>query len=260
VLQALYKYIFSQNARQKLFKEINLDVSEVRDTCLEDTHMQLFWHFPYEMKEKGELSVTMIPYLAIGAWIPTGKVRNQDRAFSIDTGNGGFYGLTFEGSLGFDYPKLLQASFGAGALVSMSKEFKNYRVPSAAADTPIKQSGFYPWKTTVSRTPGITWYGNASFKADGFSDAMSLYFDYIYTYHQKDSILLRETSSDRSKAFALGPARLEEESNWKTQLLNIGLEYRINQHLSFGGAVQAMIGGVRVFKTTTVLASMTLTF
>lgn len=269
VLSGLYKYIFSPVAREKLFKEIDVDASEIRDTCLEDMHMQLFWHFPYEMKEKGELSVTMIPGLAVGAWLPTGKVKDSRRIFSIDTGNGGFYGLTFEGSLGFDYPKLLQASFGAGALVSMSKEFKDYRVPSSGKyvggalngqQIPIKQSGIYPWRTTVGITPGVTWYANASLKADGFSGALSFYFDYIYTYHQKDTIHLRESNTTRSEAFKLGPAKLSEESNWKTQLMNFGLDYRINQHLSFGSGLQAMIGGVRVVKTTTVMGSMTLTF
>ncbi len=265
----VYNILFAPTAREKLFKEIGLDIGEVRETCLEDTHMQLYWHFPYEMKEKGELSVTMVPCFAVGAWIPTSPVKDQDKAFSIDTGNGGFYGFTLEGSLAFDFPKLVQTSFGGGAVISMEKDFKNYRVPSSnpvdpATDPvtyyPIKQSGFYPWKTTIARKPGVTWYGNASFKADGFNDALSLYFDYIYTYHQKDSITLRETNETRSKAFALGVQKLEEESNWKTQLINIGLDYRINPNLAFGGAVQSMIGGVRVFKTTTVMGSMTLSF
>ncbi len=259
-IKALNAYLFAPDAREKLFKDVGLDISEVRQTSLEDMHMQLFWHFPYEMKEKGELSVVMVPYLSVGAWLPTGQVKDQDKAFSIDTGNGGFYGLTFEGSLAFDFPKLLQTSFGGGAIVSMSKEFKDYRVPSSDGKNPIKQSGFYPWKTSIGRAPGVTWYGNASVKADGFSDALSLYIDYIYTYHQKDTITLRETDKDRSAAFALGTFRLEEESNWKTQLLNLGLDYRINTNLSFGGAVQAMIGGVRVYKTTTIMGSMTLAF
>lgn len=255
----IYNYLFSPAAREKLFKEVDLDVSEVRDTCLEDMHMQLFWHFPWEMKDKGELSVTMVPYVAIGAWLPTGKIKDQDKAFSIDSGNNGFYGISFEGSIAFDFPKLVQTSFGGGAVVSMIKELHDQRMPSCTPTVGvIKQQGFYPWKTNISRTPGITWYGNASFKADGFSDALSLYFDYIYTYHKRDIITLRESVPARASAFQLGVARAEEESNWKTQLLNVGLDYRINKNLSFGAGFQAMIAGVRVFKTTTAMGTMTL--
>lgn len=267
-VDALY-YVFTTAAQKQLFNEIGLNTYSAHETCLEDTHVQLYWQIPCAMKEKGELSVTTIPYLSIGIWLPTGKAHDQDKAFSIDTGNGGFYGLTFEGTISFDFPKLLQSSFGAGAVVSLEKDLNNYRVPSANPLNPnqpispsnplnpIKQSGFYPWKTSISKKPGTTWYANASFKADGFSDALSLYFDYIYTYHEKDSISLKESDAKRAASFKPGIHVLEAQSSWKSQLINVGLGYRINKNLAFGGAFQAMISGVRVFKTTTAMGSVT---
>lgn len=261
----IYNNVFAPQAREKLFKEISLDVGEVRETAMEDTHLQLFWSFPMDMKEEGEHAVTLIPHLALGMWLPTGKVKNQDRAFSLDTGNGGFYGLTFEGSLGFDFPKMVQLNLGGGAVVFMTKELSNYRVPStnltgATESGAVNQRGFYPWKTNIKKSPGITWYANASLKAEGYNGVMSLYFDYIYAYHEKDAISLRESTPTRATAFGPGVARLEEESCWKNQLFNIGLDYRVTKNLLFGCAVQAPISGVKVFKATTILGSMTLLF
>lgn len=253
-------YLFTTEGQRQIFYEIGLNTCTMHDTCAEDTHVQLFWQYPWQMKERGEVSVTTIPYVSIGAWLPTGKIRDQNKAFSIDTGNGGFYGLTFEGSIAFDFPKIIQTSFGGGALVSFEKDLVNYRVPSANGKNPIKQSGFYPWRTSVANRPGTTWYANASFKADGFSDALSLYCDYLYTYHQTDSFSLKEMNDTRAAAFKPGLHHLKKTSSWKSQLVNVGLGYKVNNNLAFGGALQSMIGGVRVFKTTTIMGSVTFTW
>lgn len=262
-ITGLYRNLLSPEAREKLFRAISFDVSEARATALEDTHVQVFWNVPLELKEEGEHAVTLVPYFSAGMWLPTGKIKNQDKAFSIDTGNGGFYGVTFEGALGFDFPKMIQFNVGGGAIVSMPKSFDGYRVPSAvAAATVIKQSGFYPWKANIRKTPGLTWYANASLKVDSYNGVMSLFMDYVYSYHEKDTISLETTglTAAQQAAFTLGPARLEEESTWRSQLFNAGLDYRVMKNLCFGFAFQAPITGVRVFKPTTVIGSMTLLF
>jgi hypothetical protein len=270
-IRGLYRNLLSPEAREKLFKAVDLDVSEARATAMEDTHMQLFWNIPLEMKEEGEHAVTLVPYISAGVWLPTGKIKNQDKAFSIDTGNGGFYGVTFEAALGFDFPKMIQFNIGGGAIVSMPKSFDGYRVPSVGLAvaaphgpvcTAIKQSGFYPWKAGIRKTPGLTWYANASLKVDSYNGVMSLFMDYIYSYHEKDTITLETAGLEEAQitSFQYGPKRLEEESVWRSQLFNIGLDYRVMKNLCFGLAVQAPITGVRVFKPTTVLGSMTLLF
>lgn len=259
--KVVYDHLFAPAARAKLFGEIGLDLDGVRKTAMEDMHIQLQWHLPQDFRENDDLAVTVIPNLAVGMWLPTGKKKDQDRAFSLDTGNGGFYGFTLEGALAFDFPQLMQTNFGGGAIVSASKDQSGYRVPSAHPDVGvIKQQGFYPWKTSVNIKPGLTWFAQASLKSEGFSGDLSLFFDYVYTYHQRDSIKLKETGVARQKAFAPGVKHLENESNWKSQLCNIGLDYRITKNLAFGGLVQGMIGGSRVLKSTLVMGTVTFSF
>ena len=259
--KVVYDHLFAPTARAKLFGEIGLDLDSVRKTAMEDMHIQLQWHLPQDFRENDELAVTVIPSLAAGMWLPTGKKKDQDRAFSLDTGNGGFYGFTLEGALAFDFPQLMQTNFGGGAIVSASKDQSGYRVPSANPTVGvIKQQGFYPWKTSVNIKPGLTWFAQASLKSEGFSGDLSLFFDYVYTYHQRDSITLKETSVTRQEAFAPGVKYLENESNWKSQLCNIGLDYRITKNLAFGGLVQGMIGGSHVLKSTLVMGTVTFSF
>lgn len=259
--KVVYDHLFAPAARAKLFGEIGLDLDGVRKTAMEDMHIQLQWHLPQDFRENDDLAVTVIPNLAVGMWLPTGKKKDQDRAFSLDTGNGGFYGFTLEGALAFDFPQLMQTNFGGGAIVSASKDQSGYRVPSADPKVGvIKQQGFYPWKTSVNIKPGLTWFAQASLKSEGFSGDLSLFFDYVYTYHQRDSIKLKETDVTRQAAFAPGVKHLENESNWKSQLCNIGLDYRITKNLAFGGLVQGMIGGSRVLKSTLVMGTVTFSF
>jgi hypothetical protein len=251
----LYEYLMSPQARNPIFQELGLDVNEVRKTTLEDTQLYLSWTHPFDLKEKSELTVTMAPYLSLGLWLPTGSTRNQQQAFATPSGNDGIYGASVDGSFNFDFPGMVQVGFGGGALISSTKDFKNYRVPSS-----LSQNSIYPWTTSISKRPGITWYANVSLKAENFIPDMGIYFDYIYSYHEKDAITLKESDQTRAATFANGLPHLVEESNWKAQQFNLGLSYRVTPVLGFGAAVQSLISGVRVYKATTVMGSMVLTF
>ncbi len=251
----LNDYLMSQQVRDLIFSEIDLDIKEVQKSALEDMHMQLFWTHPFDLKEKNETTVTIAPYIAAGVWLPTGDEQNSKKAFSLATGNDGYFGISTEIALNFDFPGMIQVGIGGGSLFFNSRELTNYRVPSS-----LYQSGIYPWKTSISKEPGITWYANASIKAENFISDLSLYLDYVFSYHDKDTISLKEKNSDRRAAFAAGLPRLIDESSWKNQQFNIGLKYNVTSVLAFGGMIQGHVSGVRVSKGTTFLGSMTLSF
>lgn len=251
----LNECLMSAQKRDAIFKDLDIDVKDVQKSALEDMHMQVFWTHPFDLKDKSETAVTVAPYIAAGVWLPTGDEQNSKKAFSLATGNDGFFGITTELALNFDFPGMIQMSIGGGSLFFNSRELTNYRVPSS-----LYQSGIYPWKTSISKEPGITWYANASLKAESFIPDMSLYLDYVFSYHDKDTITLKEKDSTRRAAFATGLPRLIDESAWKNQQFNLGLKYNITKTLAFGGLIQAHISGVRVYRGTTFLGSMTLSF
>jgi len=255
-----YKALLSDPASTGIFDDLPIDVKEVRTTTFEDTHVELYFQAPFDFKDAGETVVIFAPYFSIGGWLPTGEQKDYKKFYSLPTGNNGHYCLTIEGSLNFDFPGTIQLSVGGGAVVSDTHEYTVFRFP-----TNIYQEGFYPWTTKVEERPGTVWYFNSSFKAENFIYDLSFYFDYVYTYHEKDDVSIKEPSSgvnstSRKDAFELQKSNYLDQTIWRDQQFNAGLSYRIASQLALGCAIQAHISGTRVFKATTEMAYIDFTF
>lgn len=245
----LIQKLMGKQARTKIAKELNLDLGEQRHTDIEDLHVSTYWHLPFTVREKGDHIMTIAPSFSLGAWLPLGQERDQNKAFMLSMGNDGYASLTAEGSLALDFPKMFQLSFGAGAAFYTSRDITGYRVP-----TSMHQVGIIPWTTTVNRHPGPMWYASISLKAENFSPGFSGYFDFIHTEHTRDTFTIKETSPRRKKLFM--PELLEERSAWKSQQMNAGVKYDLTKHFSFGLMVQGTISGMRTYRTTSVLSSI----
>lgn len=247
--------ILSPAARETVATALSIDLNEYRKTDLEDLHVQAYWDIPFDLKDKeGDVAVTMVPHLAVGAWIPVAKAVDVDKIFASPLGNDGFWSMTADGALTFDFAQSIQMSLGGGVVVSETKTVSQ-RMPNDS-----HQSGLYPWKTQVSKQPGTTWYMNASFKSDDFTGGLSFYFDYIFTQHLKDSLSILDSNTDRKTEFNKALDKAVQESAWRSQQWQAGLSCKVTDRLAFGFAVQSHITGVRVYRPTTVLGSMTFTF
>lgn len=252
---AVYNNLVSPNGRTAVANALGINLNEYRKTGFEDTHVQFYWNIPFDIKDKeGDVNATIIPRLSVGTWIPTAKAVDVDKIFAAPLGNNGFWALTAEGALSFDFPQTIQTSVGGGLVICETKAVWQ-RMPND-----IHQSGLYPWKTKVDKEPGITWYANASFKADNFTDGLSCYFDYIFTQHCKDSLTLHESDQARRTAFGTAHDKAVQESAWRSQQWNSGINYKPNETVAFGFAVQSHITGVRVYRPTTIIGSIALTF
>ena len=248
------KYLMAPAKRDAIAKELGLNIDEQKEVALEDTHIQLYFNHSFDLKdENDEHVVSMIPYLAFGVWAPSGEEKDQNKAFSLPTGNDGYVGVTIEGSINLDFPQMVQLGFGGGAAFFGSKNYSNYRVPNS-----VYQSGIYPWHAKIKRSVGTVWYVNASFMAKDFIDKLSFFFDYIHTQHEQDSIIMKEATNDRNNLFK--PKKLEEESKWKGDFVHAGLNYQITPGLEVGLSVNAHVTGVRVYRTTTILGSITFNY
>lgn len=256
--QAFYYQLLQESARNNIFKETGLDVTERRETEMEDTHAQIYWSIPFHIKEEGETVATIAPYLAAGGWLPSGNKKDYTKAFDISTGNNGHSGITADGSLNLDFPGTVQISFGGGLLWLEDEDFETYRFPSN-----IYQSSFFPWTTRVKVDPGITWYANISFKAENFMSVMpgwSFFFDFIYTYHEHDNYTINESSAQRDTRFATGIEQMHELSSWKSQQVNFGVSYDVAKHLTLGFIIQAPINGIKVYRSVTSMGTISVSF
>ncbi len=251
--QTVLSQLNTQGQREAIAQQFGLNLSEQRLTTLEDTHVGLHWSIPFKIHEKEEHVYTMAPYFSIGAWIPTGSEFDQNKAFSVATGNDGFPGGTAEFSLNFDFPKMLQIGFGAGAAFFGTRTLTGQRVPTSEL-----QVGIIPWKTTITKRPGPTWYFNVSLNSEQFTSGFSFYFDYIFTQHIKDSITLQETNSTRLMAFQKGVESMVSDSSWKAQHFNLGFKYDISSMCSISLGAQGYISGIRSCRVTTVLGSVSI--
>jgi hypothetical protein len=249
----IYDALFIPSKYDGICKELEIDNKSYRNTTLEDTHIQLYWQAPISFRDKdNDVALRVVPLFSIGVWAPTGTDIDQNKLFFVSSGNDGFFGLSAEGSVAFDFPiwpkrnAFFQTAFGAGVVVYPKKDFDNYRIPSSTY-----QVGIIPWKTKVSREPGTTWYGNISAKSDNFIDGISAFFDFMYTRHEQDEFTLRETDPIRKTTFEANGAmqEMERRSRWINQQVNFGLEYQVVKNLAIGTAVQAQVSGKRVLTT-----------
>lgn len=262
----LYNALYDPRVLEDISEDISFDLRTYRKTEAEDVHAQVYWHFPIDFKDKsGDLAVTMIPYLAAGLWIPTSDNLDQNRAFAVPTGNDGFTCFTADVNMAFDfpilptkkYPQTLQGAFGGGILLGLNSRTQlDQRLPSSEY-----QVGLIPWKVpNITRRLGLTWYLNLSAKSEEFIEGLSIYFDFLYTKHLQDKITFHNLSQAASDAFQEGLEEYLPRTSWKNQQVNVGFNYRLADQVSLGGAIQAHISGIRVYRSVTLLGGVTVTF
>lgn len=266
----LYRALFDPDVFDAIGQELDYSVRSQHHASAEDLHLQAHWHIPFDLYDNRErVTMSMIPYFAVGVWLPTGRTTSYNKAFSVPTGNDGYYGFTADFSIALDFPVIpkdgqtLQWNVGGGVLgFTEERKISNYHVPTSNQNDRRMQlqAGIFPWTTTIEKTPGITWYMNASMKAENFLDGLSAYFDFIYTQHLRDRITIQEPNAVKAALFNMGLSTLKRNSEWKNQQVNAALNYKLAEMLSFGAGVQAHISGTRVYRSVTLLSSLTFTF
>lgn len=251
----LYDELMRDKKRNAIGDELEQDFKHVCESHAEDVHLNLFWQYGFECRgEDGDLNCIIAPYIACGLWLPAGIEKDEIKAFSIPTGNNGTAGLTIEGQINMAFPEMVQFGLGGGLLISIERDLISMPVPTHPC-----QSGIYPWKTGVRTRPGVTWYVNASMKAE-FIRYLHFYADYVFTEHLKDDMVLCEESVVRATAFKEGLARLERNSCWRNQQVHVGAEYEICPALTLGMGLQAHIHGMRTYHLTNVMGTIRFTF
>ncbi len=234
--------------------ELGLSLAPYQTVAFEDTFIQLYWSTPFELDDnEGNHIVTVHPYLGAGVWIPTGKKKNQDKAFSLPTGHDGFWGASLEGAINFDFPDTVLINIGGSVTFFGTKSLSGYRTPNHKY-----QHAYYPWKAKIKRRFGTAWNINLSLMSKNIVPDLDVFIDYLYSKHEKDSITINESDSDKKAAFI--PQTLEDESLWKSQMLQLGFDYHVTPNLSIGMTGQTHISGTRVYKTHTVMGTLTFTF
>lgn len=239
-------------------KEIKLDICDFSEVSVEEVRINLFWRRPFIINEGEEdwAEFLLMPFFEISGSVSPGDVKDPDRSlnnkkFAVPFGNNGHSAVGFTAGLDFDFVETMEIGAEVGTTYFFKKDFDNFRVPTSCF-----QSGIFPYRTSVSVTPGINWHFGAKLAAFHFIDRLSGFFEYIQLEHKSDDIDLKKC--DDEGVFL--PKQLEKVSGFKTKLINLALNYDIAPNIGLGILWQLPLSQANSYRSSTIMFSFNARF
>lgn len=246
----------------KIMKQFNI-VAKTVGSCIrdyheidaEDTRVSLYWRHMYEVnKDRVTWPYFIImPFLVAQASFPTSNAICHNNLFALPAGNDGHFGYGFDAGFTIDFVETVQIGFDAAMTRFSKKTHTNYPVP-----TNQLQAGIFPHLATVCITPGTNWSFGATLNAYHFIDRLSLYAQYRIISHGENCFDI--ISTDAAHKSNILTSKLREESLWRVQLANVGLNYDISPNITLGFLWQAPIARRNAYRSTTIMGSLVVTF
>lgn len=243
------KYLVCQY--KQIAEDLGYDLCRFHEVGIEDFRAIAWWRraFPVNKDREGWPEFLAIPFVEFGGQFACGKEKCPNKVFSVPFGNNGHHSVG--GTLGIDLDFVDTIAIGGevGFTHFFSRDYCNQPIPNN-----IYQSGVYPFKTDVKVCPGLNWQFGLKLLAYHFIDRLSCYFQYMMVTHRQDEIKLKKCAP------AFTPEALECRSCWQTQFGNISLYYDLSPAITFGLLWQAPFKQKGVYRSTTVLLSLTAFF
>lgn len=238
--------------RTAIFAQMGVNGEDWNKTGAEDVTGSLAWRHNFRINKDADpkdwAAFIFTPHFRIAGTFATGKEKDPDILLSLPFGNNGHHAVHASGGFGVDFYESIECSVEGGATHFFDRTYVT-RVPNHRL-----QSLLFPYKTTVKVEPGKTWHLSLCMNAFHFVDKLSLFAQYSYVNHLRDKITLVTADA------AFLPERLEDQTNFKVQMANIGLNYDLSPNMTFGFVWQAPLAQRASYKTHTFLLSGVLTF
>lgn len=237
---------------QQIFQQLGVTVGNVQRTGAEDVSILLEWRHNFTVNEDADPKqwayFIFTPFIQLGGTLAAAQPANPNNLYDLPLGNNRHNAIQLSGGVGFDFAETLEATAEIGCAYFLSRDYTT-RVP-----THQLQSTLFPYSTSIKSSPGNTWYFALGMNAYHFLDNLSVYAQYLYVNHQKDTITLLK----QDPAFV--PSRLAQDTPFKTQLGNFGLNYDISPNFSMGLAWQWPLARRGAYKTNVILLNVSLTY
>jgi hypothetical protein len=256
------QFVIQNIMRQKdLIAEIlGLDICNYHKTGLDDLRLSMYWRHVYVVNEDDNRYPRLIfmPFVQAGVGIPMMKEVSNNKPFAVPNGNnrhtfvGGRAGFTL------DFLDTIDFSFAAGFSYFFEHEYCNYFLPT----NPL-ESGIYPYSADVSIRPGPTWNVNFGMHAYHFLDNLSVWIEYAIVSHTNDKIkVCRSFIPEGSKYFNTGfDVELAEcLTKWESHVVNVGFNYDLFDCLAVGILWQAPARQRNVYRSGTVLGTLSFVY
>ncbi len=244
---------YFMDMRNEIFDQLGFNTTEWHKSGAEDFTISGIVRHNFVANKNADpeewTSFTVTPFLQAGYTFGIAKSSDPDYLLSIPLGgNNKHNAFRLRGGFSLDFFNTIEVCSDA------CYSHFNSRTITTRVPTSEFQSLLFPYKTQVEVKPGPSWDFTIGFNAYQFLDKLSFYGIYIYAAHTKDSITL--TTPDA----AFLPEQLENLTEWKTQMFDIGFNYNLSPHTTFGIAFQLPVERRSAYKSYTSLLSMITTF
>lgn len=250
---------------------LDLNVRNYNKRCAEDTRFALYWRriFPINQDREGWPYFLMMPFVEFEAIAPTGNIVNPSCLFALPGGNNGHTGLGFGAGLNFDFVETIEIGVQASMTEWLSRRYCNYPVP-----TNNFQQGLFPYKADLTLKPAANWTFAALMNAYHFLDRLSVWAQWVATYHGRDSFCDIELHPfvvhEQNQPYPSSPpgqplpevevSKMECESRWSSHMVNVGLTYDISPNIALGFLWQTPVAQRNAYRSTTLMGSLIVTW
>ena len=234
-------------------EEIHVNLCNFIKTAMEEVWINLYWRQAFPMNENAESEwarFLLIPYVEVGAGGSFGKLDNDFKFFAVPFGNNKHNSVGFTAGINFDFLQTIEIGGEAGYTHFFSR---TYCRPIPTSEF---QSNLFPFSTNVKVSPGGNWYFGARIAAYHFLEHLSMYFEWFVLDHAQDTICL--TEPDPTNAFL--PGDLACTTSFKTKLGNAGFNYDLSPNLGLGFLWQIPFSQRNSYRSSTLMASINVTF
>lgn len=249
--QLVQQYLMDQ--REAVFKQIGLDTSDWNKSGPEDFTISAIVRHNFTANADADpeewAQFTFTPFIQAGFTAGVAKGNDPDFLLSIPLGgNNKHNAFRLRGGFALDFYDTIEVVWDA-CYSHFSEKTVIRRVPTSE-----DQYMVFPYKTTINVSPGDSWNLSIGFNAYQFLDKLSFYGLYHYAVHSKDQISLVTPDP------AFLPERLEEDTEWKVQIFDLGFNYTLSPHLAFGILFQVPVSRRSAYKSYTSLLTITATY
>lgn len=245
------QYLMDQ--RTAIFTQMGIDAQDWNKAGAEDISFCLAFRHNISVNkhhEEGKEWTRFIitPHARVASTFALGKKQDPDTLLSLPFGNNGHHAVHANAGISLDFIDSIEVACEGGATHFFDRTYRT-RVP-----THRLQSVLFPYKTDVTVKPGKTWHMSIAMNAHHFIDKLSMYAEYTYLNHGRNSVALVTADS------AFVPSRLEDDSNYKVQMAHIGFNYDLSPNVTLGFLWQAPLAQRGTYKSNTLMFSGTILF
>lgn len=253
--------------KQLIADRLCLDICNYHKIGFEDLRISAFWRQIFVINEESDIypRLLIMPFIEAGVGVPMDKRISTFKPFAVPTGNNGHASVSVLAGFTLDFLDTLDLSFAGGFSHFFKQDYCNYPLP-----TNKFESGIYPYTADVKLRPGTTWNANIGMHAWHFLPNLSVWAEYQIISHAEDdievcrsfipddSIYSPNNLATRGKGFLVDLA--ECRSKWESHMFTVGFNYDLSDHLSAGLLWQIPVKQRNVYRSNTVLGTLTVRF